>query len=582
MAGYPPPYAPPPGFDPRAQRQYQRDQARAQRDLFRAQAQEARYRMRALRRSSVLGPILLIAAGIVFLLVQTGRVPAQRLWEWYAAWWPSLFLAAGVILLAEWAWDQYSQRGGALPQYRRTVGGGIFTLLFLVGLTGFGASQARMHMDDGWYHGWHMNPDDLDQFLGDKHESDQTLDLLLPPGNSLEVTNPRGDVTLSGTSDDGHIHIAVHKQVFSRTDAEADSRTQRLDPAASTAGTTVRLAVPAVDGARADLVITLPPGTPCTITSNRGDIHVASLKAPLTATANHGDIELTALTGPATAHINNNGSSLAAHSLAAGLTVLGHVQDVTLTDITGPVSITGEYFGTTHLQRIAGPIHFRTSRTDFQMQRLDGEVEISPDADLSASQVLGPLVLTTSNRNITLERIAGDVSVTNKNGSIDLTATPGLGAITLQNKNGSIKAILPSHAGFSVQASTVDGEITNQFGLDPAGTDSRKEMNGIVGAGGPTIHIVTTHGDIFLNKGDILPLPPLPPIPPRLTGLPLAPTPPSLHAVPGLPSTPRSPRMPTVPTVTVPTLSVPSVPVPHAAPATPSAAPAPPAAPPAN
>ena len=63
MATYPPPVPPPPGYDPREQRRVLRDQARAQRHAL-------RYHMRSLRRSSVLGPLMLIGLGVVFLLLQ--------------------------------------------------------------------------------------------------------------------------------------------------------------------------------------------------------------------------------------------------------------------------------------------------------------------------------------------------------------------------------------------------------------------------------------------------------------------------------------------------------------------------------
>ena len=71
MASYPPPPPPPPppGYDPQAQRRYQRDQfraqMRAQRDAVRAQQQQIRYQMRGMRRGSVLGPLLLIAVGVL-------------------------------------------------------------------------------------------------------------------------------------------------------------------------------------------------------------------------------------------------------------------------------------------------------------------------------------------------------------------------------------------------------------------------------------------------------------------------------------------------------------------------------------
>src|ERR1700679_2284591 len=128
MAGYPPPY-PPPGFDPRDQRRYLRDQARAQvraqRAAFRAQRDQLRYQMRGMRRGSILGPILLIAIGIVFLLIQTGRIDHTRFWGWYGQWWPLLLVGAGVVVLAEWAMDQHLLRDPKRPQYRRSLGGGI-------------------------------------------------------------------------------------------------------------------------------------------------------------------------------------------------------------------------------------------------------------------------------------------------------------------------------------------------------------------------------------------------------------------------------------------------------------------------
>ena len=536
MASYPPPPPPPtppppppPGYDPRAQRRFYRDQlraqVRAQRDAARAQSYQIRAQMRGMRRGSVLSPILLIAIGVVFLLIQTGRLDHQLFWGLYGHWWPLLLVAAGVVLLAEWAFDQVHMRDPQRPPYRRSAGFGVFLMLFflvLAGVIGHHITSGE-RWDNG---GWHFDQDSFDELLGDRHESDQTLDLAFPAGGSLAVMNPRGDVTIDGTSDDGRIHVSEHKQVYARTDPEADSKAQQLSPAVASEGAAVFINIAALDGARADLVLTVPAAAAIRVTANRGDIHVASIKAPVAATANRGDIELSAITGPATAHINSGGSSISAHSMGSGIAIEGHAQDVTLSEIAGAVSITGEFFGTTHLEHINGTIHFHTSRTDFQVARLDGEAEITPRSDLSADQAVGPLVLTTSNRNISLDRISGAVAVTDRNGTIDLTAAPPLGPIDMEDRNGSVKLILPEHAGFSVQANTTNGEIYTDFPLPTSGSESHKNISGSVGAGGPMVHITTTNGDLSIDKGTVPPLPPLPPPPPKLT---LAPTP-SPHA----------------------------------------------------
>ena len=533
MASYPPPPPPPPpGYDPQAQRRYQREQfraqMRAQRDAIRAQSYQIRAQMRGMRRGSVLGPLLLIAVGVLFLLVETSRLNLSRFWEWYGHWWPMLLVAAGIVLLAEWTFDQVHLRDPERPPYRRSVGFGVIIMLFFLVLAGVIGHHitAGERWDNG---GWHFDQENLDEFFGDKHESDQTLDLAFPAGGSVAVVNPRGDVTIDGTSDDGRIHIAEHKQVYARSDPDADSKARQLSPAVAREGTAVSINIAAMDGASADLVLTVPAAAAIQVNANRGDIHVASIKAPVAVTANHGDIELFAITGPATAHINSGGSSISAHSMGSGIAIEGHASDVTLSEIAGAVSITGEFFGTTHLEHINGSIHLHTSRTDLQIARLDGEVESVPNEDLMVDQAVGPFALTTSNRNIRLDRIAGDVAVTDRNGTIELTAAPPLGAITLEDRNGSVKLILPEHAGFSVQANTSNGNIDTDFPLSIQGSENHKSVNGTVGAGGSLLRITTTNSDISIDQGTVLPLPPLPPAPPKLT------------LAPGLP--PRAPHV---------------------------------------
>ncbi len=481
--------------------------------------------MRSMRRGSVLGPILLIALGIVFLLIQTGRLDHSYFWGWYGHWWPLLLVVAGVVVLGEWALDQHLMNEPGRPPYRRSVGGLIFLMLFLLVISGVIASSVH-EFPSGYsklFPGYHFDQDSLDELFGDKHESDQTLDVAYTAGDSISIVNPRGDVNVSGTSDDDRIHITIHKQVYARSDSDADSRAQQLVPTTTTEGSALRIAMPSLDGASADLVITMPTAAATTVNTNRGDIHVTAIKAPVTVTANHGDIELSAITGATTAHINSSGSSITAHSIDGGISMQGHAQDVSFTDITGPVSMSGEFFGTTHLEHINGTVHFHTSRTDVQFARLDGETEISASG-ISADQALGPVVLTTSNRNVSLERIAGDIAVTNRNGAIDLTAAPTLGNLTLEDRNGSIRTTVPEKAGFSVQANASNGSIDTELPLSSFGSGNNKSLNGTVGAGGPLVHITTSNGDISIHKADVQPLSPTPPTPPKITLVP--PTPP--------------------------------------------------------
>nr|ADC35779.1 hypothetical protein [uncultured bacterium 282] len=488
-----------------------REQARLQRDYLRAQQAAYRAQLRSTRRNSVVGPLLIIATGVVFFLIQTGHMSARYFWDWYGRWWPLLLICVGIIMLMEWSWDRYFHSDE--PQYRRrSLGGGVFTLLLLIGVLGVVFSGFR---GGAFSRHFNLNPDNMDEFLGDKHESDQTLSQALPNGAELTVNNPRGDIVIAGTSDDGQIHVQVHKQVYTRSDSEADSRAQQLSPKLDTDGSVLRLTVPSIEGARADLSITLPASAPITVTANRGDIHVASIKAPVNITANHGDVSLTAISGPINTRINNGDSSFSAHSATGPVLVEGRARDLTFSDISGPASMNGEFFGTTHLEHITGDVRFHTSRTDLRFTRLDGESEIS-SSDISADRAAGPFTLATGNKNVNLERISGDVSITNRNGSVDLTGAPPLGNITIENRNGSVDLTLPEKASFSVQAETTNGDLENDFSLSEQGKEdsNHKSYNGTVGKGGPLVRISTSQGDISLKKASIAPMPPTPPTPP--------------------------------------------------------------------
>lgn len=520
MGNYPPPYPPPGppyGGDWKYQRRILKEQARAQRDIAKAQREAYRYQSRGLRRSSILGPILLITLGILFLLVQTGRLESHRLWDWYGRFWPFLLVGAGVVMLLEWAFDQYVQSDPDHPRYRRRLGGGVFMLLLLLGITGIVFSEARLHVNgDKWFYGWNFDQDNLDEFLGDKHESDQSIADAFPAGDSFSVDNPRGDVTVSGTSDDNYIHITVHKEIYTSSDSEAATKAQRLSPVLTTNGGMMTFTVPALDGARADLTIKVPTAASTTVTANHGDVRVNSIKAPVAVTANHGDINLSAITGSVTTHINNGDSSISAHSITGPITISGHGRDTTLSDLTGPAVVDGDFFGTSHFEHVRGSVKFHTSHIDLQLARLDGELEVDSNADLTASEAVGPLTISTGNRNITLERVSGDVSVTNRNGSVDLTSAPPLGNVTIQNRNGSVSVTVPERSNFFVQADTKNGDVDNDFSIATSGDDSDKSFSGTVGKGGPALHITTSQGDIDLKKASVMPLPPLPPPPPPL------------------------------------------------------------------
>ncbi len=68
--------------------------------------EQYRWQRRSLRRGSIVGPMVLLALGVIFLLEQTGRLSWAHSFAWYARWWPAVLIVAGLILLLEWMFDQ--------------------------------------------------------------------------------------------------------------------------------------------------------------------------------------------------------------------------------------------------------------------------------------------------------------------------------------------------------------------------------------------------------------------------------------------------------------------------------------------
>jgi hypothetical protein len=69
-------------------------QARMQRAAYRATIRGTAHR-------SILGPLFLIAIGVLALLMTMHRINVDYFWHWYGHWWPLLLIGAGVLLAVE-------------------------------------------------------------------------------------------------------------------------------------------------------------------------------------------------------------------------------------------------------------------------------------------------------------------------------------------------------------------------------------------------------------------------------------------------------------------------------------------------
>ena len=511
MAASPPPYS------PRDNRDQWKAWGRAQKEAARSR----RYYWRYYHRPSIAGPMILLMIGILALLMEMGRLSAARFWGWYAQWWPLLLIGIGLVLLLEYFLDRNNPYAG-----RRSMGGfGFLILLLLLGGWGTHASHMWGPLSDQFSD----NGNDFWSMMGEEHDNDVQQEEAISPNAAVQIQNPRGDVTIT-VSSDGKMRVRAHQVVHSSSDNEARKTFDAIAPKVVNSGANAVLTVEGRNNARVDLTVELPSDASTVVNAGRGDVTIEGLKAGADVTAGHGDVKFDDVGSNVHARVEHG--DLSAHQIAGDVTVDGHLGDVTLSDIKGNVNLDGEFFGNTHLEQIGSAVHFHSSRTDLTIPKLQGDLTMD-SGDLNISQATGPMRIVSRSKDMDLSQIAGDAHIENNNGDISVTTATPLGNLQISNRTGDISVTVPENASFAVTASNGDGDLHTDFPLTMTNSGDRKSAQGQVGNGGPHLELTTGHGDLQIRKGGLA-APPAPPAPPT-------PTAPKHLRAPAAPAMPAQP-----------------------------------------
>lgn len=102
-----------------------------------------------------------------------------------------------------------------------------------------------------------------------------------------------------------------------------------------------------------------------------------------------------------------------------------------------------------------------------------------------------------SSGSITIKRVQGAASLKTNSGSINASFTEPKDHIEAECSSGSISLQLPENTGFTVDASTSSGNISNDFGLEK---DNGRRLTGKTGDGAVAINVRTSSGSIKIKK----------------------------------------------------------------------------------
>lgn len=389
-----------------------------------------------MRRGSIIGPLILIGIGVLFLLRNVW--PEIPVLDYLSRYWPFLLIVWGVIRLVEiLVWAMQSK-----PLPREGISGGEWLLVLLICL--LGASAYAVHHHGDWFprfRGWR----------GVALNFGESYDYPLAPAERpcpkncrVLIESFRGDARIMG-SGDGMVSVTGRESLrsFERTDADRASKQMPLE--------------------------LVEDGDQIVIRTNQdraaGRMQVSS------------DLNI---------KVPSNSS----------VEVRGRSGDFDIEDVSGPVRIASERPGVVELKNIAQGVHYQDPRFTLQVGGVPGDARIAA-GEFTANNIIGPAVLNARSQDVRILGFTQALQLTLQRGDIVLTPGKAVPNMEVRTHSGNIDLMLPAGAKFDLKASTDRGEVHNEYGAPLTVNPSRRggEIVGNV-AGGPPVRLSTDRGTI--------------------------------------------------------------------------------------
>ena len=466
---------------------------------------------------SIAGPVILILMGILFLMGTMRIMDIHHLGALFARFWPALLILWGALKLIEY---EQAKRYG---QPVRGIGvGGVFLLLFLI-VTGLIATQAaRVDWKNLGEHIQLGDDEGIDEiFGGSTFDYSGELSSALPAGgNSLHINDDRGTITVNA-SDDKKLKVSWRKKIRAENQQDADRYNAKTNPSITQGDKVVTLNAntrgAGDKGVTTNLDIYVPVNTALVINAGRGDVTIAGMASTVEVDHRHGEVNINDQNGNVS--LNLESGSVRLGHVKGDVTIQGSAGEVAVEDVDGAVHVNGE-FRETRLARVSKTVSFRSARTDMELSRLDGRMDLD-SGDLRADSLSGPMLLKTRSKDITLDGLSGDLRLEDVNGTVSI----GLykpGNIQIDNRRGDVQVSIPPNTAIKVEARTHEGEIESDFDEIKVDNQHRQaSASGSIGTNGPRLVMNCDKGTIEIRKGTVAvaaPAPPMPPAPPVAPG----------------------------------------------------------------
>ncbi len=444
------------------------------------------------RRSSLVGPLILLLMGTVFLV--SNLRPELSVWRLFAKYYPYLLILWGVARLGEYV----AARATARPIARTLTGGEVF-LAIVISVCGNTASS----VDRGDWRLGRLSGRGLEIF-GESFDFAVQGGRKVAPNATIVINNLQGNVRVVG-ADAAEVKVTGQKSIRSLDRAGADQadKATALEITEQGGSVYVKTNQDRVSGEKrvsSDLVITVPKGAALSLEGRTGDWEVKDVNGQVDVNSANAGVRLSNLGGNARVTVRRS-DVVYARAVKGNILISGRGRDVDVQDVQGTVTVDGGFSGNIKFQNVAKPVRYTSTQTDLSMERIPGRMEMELGR-LHATDIVGPFKLNTNNKDVRLEDFTRDVEITARRGDVVLrTSKAPLGNVTVESSGGNIELELPANARFQLQATTSNGPAENEFGaaLKVERRGSASEMRGGV-AGGAQVRLATKRGRVVVRK----------------------------------------------------------------------------------
>jgi len=471
-----------------------------------------------MRRGSVIGPLILIGFGVLFLF--RNLWPEIPLVDFISRYWPFLLIAWGAIRLIEvMIW---SMTGRPLP--RNGVSGGEWMLVFLICV--IGATMYTAHNAPSWFP-TRSAIRRITMHMGEPYDYPFVpVEKPCAKNCRIIIESFRGNAKISGSADSTTVKASGQETIRSFQQADADNANKQTPLELIQEGDQiiVRTNQDKVNDRvqpSAELDITVPPGSSIEAHGRYGDFDIQNVSGNVDINSENAGVRLENIGGNVRVETGKS-DVIRAVDVKGAVELKGRGDDVALQNIGGLVTVNAVYTGDIQLRNLAQPLRWEDPQNSGSFEKLPGEIRISR-GEYTGHGIVGPIRFKAHSSDVQLSDFTQSLELTLDRGDIDLKPGKNLPKMEVHTRSGDITLALPPGSKFDLKASTHRGDGENEYGA-PLRAEESGRGNTIQGntGGGPQLRLETDRGSVTVRKaaaGDTtfpdIPSAPIPPKPPK-------------------------------------------------------------------